>query len=732
MPKARLVFDGDNVYIGKDARIYWLKDDIASKIDWIPWVVDSLDSTSATDALSANMGRTLQDQINWLSWTWKFLSTWDCTTWLPGTNPQEDPYTYKVWDYYVVSVVGSTNYKPHWGTYTQWVPSTTVETENVWINDKYYFDWADWVRIPDTSIQISIDTALSTTSTNAVENRAIANAVNAKQDIISDLSTIRTWAGKWATALQPNDNISQLANNVGYQTAGDVASAIAWKQDILSAWDWISISNNTVTNTKPGTAVSSVAPSNPTEWMLWYDTINHVLKIYNWTDWETVDTDSDTTYTAWNGINISAQNKISVDTTVIATKQYVDDSVADVIPSWGTAPQNPQEWDLWYDTVNHVLKIYNWTTWETVDTDSDTTYTAWNGINIDANNEISVDTTIIPTQADLAWKQDVLTAWDNIQISAQNVISATDTTYTAWEWIAILNWNDYSAMRWPCPEGFHIPTKDELQSLKNMWVTLNAWTATSGNNFVLYFKVPKSWYLRCTDWTIGAAWSSAYLQSSEVYNNKYSYALAVITSWFPVSNNGFKADWYHIRPFKDEPVIPDNNWTTVYDWSSVAAWAWIFYSATLWLISISSDWISWITVADKNLWATVVWNSWDALTESNCWKFYQWWNNYWFPYTWATTTSSTLVDASNYWPWNYYYSSTFVTTSWSVFNWDSSNNDNLWWRTTWVVQLNNAITNIAVSDAAYSSSWDWDTTHAPSKNAIYDVLGDVETLLANL
>ena len=37
-----------------------------------------------------------------------------------------------------------------------------------------------------------------------------------------------------------------------------------------------------------------------------------------------------------------------------------------------------------------------------------------------------------------------------------------------------------------------------------------------------------------------------------------------------------------------------------------------------------------------------------------------------------------------------------------------------------------------ISDSAFSSSWDWDTTHAPSKNAIYDVLGDVETLLANI
>jgi hypothetical protein len=48
--------------------------------------------------------------------------------------------------------------------------------------------------------------------------------------------------------------------------------------------------------------------------------------------------------------------------------------------------------------------------------------------------------------------------------------------------------------------------------------------------------------------------------------------------------------------------------------------------------------------------------------------------------------------------------------------------------------INNISTTLwsVVSDASFSSSWDTDTTHAPSKNAIYDVLWDVETLLANL
>ena len=399
MPKGRLVFDGDNIYTEKDARIYKLKTSVSSKIDAIPWVVDSLDSTSATDALSANMGRQLQDQINSLSWTWKFLSTWDCTTWLPGTNPQEDPYTYKVWDYYVVSATGSTNYKPHWGTFTQWVPSTTVELENVWTNDKYYFDGADWVRIPDTSIQIAIDTQLDTTSTHAVENRAIANAINTKQNIISDLNTIRSWAAAWATALQKLDNISELTNNIWYQTAGDVSSAIQsaiWQLPTVNDWVLTIQKNSTTIDT-----FSANSASNKT-------------------------------------INIPVPTTVAElsDANNYATKTDLSNAIDSLVHEWSTAPQNPQEWDMWYDTVNHVLKIYNWTTWETVDTDTDTTYTAWNGINISAQNEISIDTSVAATKSDLNSKQDTLVSGTNIKtINNQSLLWSEDITIN---WI--LSW----------------------------------------------------------------------------------------------------------------------------------------------------------------------------------------------------------------------------------------------------------------------------------------------------
>lgn len=59
-------------------------------------------------------------------------------------------------------------------------------------------------------------------------------------------------------------------------------------------------------------------------------------------------------------------------------------------------------------------------TWATVSTGQ--TYTAGNGIDIDANNEISVDTTVVATQTDLSGKQDTLTAGDAIDIT-NNVVS---------------------------------------------------------------------------------------------------------------------------------------------------------------------------------------------------------------------------------------------------------------------------------------------------------------------
>lgn len=106
---------------------------------------------------------------------------------------------------------------------------------------------------------------------------------------------------------------------------------------------------------------------------------------------------------------------------------------------------------------------------------------------------------------------------------------------------------------------------------------------------------------------------------------------------------------------------------------------WIYYNSRARVISLSSDWTNWMTIADRNLGATQIYNDWDALSISNCGNFFQWWNNYHFPFTWAINTSSDPTNASMYWPWNYFSDPHFRTgNEWQL----APLNYNLWWDTT--------------------------------------------------
>lgn len=103
-----------------------------------------------------------------------------------------------------------------------------------------------------------------------------------KQDTISDIATIRSGAALGATALQPNDNISELTNDAGYITntalSGyatetwvtnqgfasntDLTNGLAIKQNTLTAGTNIQINNNVISATdttySAGTGISII------------------------------------------------------------------------------------------------------------------------------------------------------------------------------------------------------------------------------------------------------------------------------------------------------------------------------------------------------------------------------------------------------------------------------------------------------------------------------------------
>ena len=118
-------------------------------------VENSVTSTSTTKALSAKMGKDLQDQIQNLKQRGRYLSIWDCTTGLAKTEPIVNPYAYKAGDYFIVGTVGATNYRPNGAQYDKTVPSTTVETGFPIVNDTYYYDGTSWTLLHTEQPEVS-------------------------------------------------------------------------------------------------------------------------------------------------------------------------------------------------------------------------------------------------------------------------------------------------------------------------------------------------------------------------------------------------------------------------------------------------------------------------------------------------------------------------------------------------------------------------------------------------
>lgn len=318
-----------------------------------------------------------------------------------------------------------------------------------------------------------------------------------------------------------------------------------------------------------------------------------------------------------------------------------------------------------------------------------------------------VNGTLISGQT-TSWDWVKILYWDDGEIRVDNGTwewKILQYKLNAWPWIQIWDYTDYSALRWPFTEWFHVPLRSERGDV--YWILITTfWLANRGTTIKTYLKMPEAGYRYFSTGAVTA--------QGESWTYRTANRLGTTSHAFSFNDNYTINPWEwaeqldygnSLRWFKDVPVIPDNSWTTLYDWSSVATGAWVFWNSSEWLISMSGDGTTWITIADKNLWATTVYNSWDTLSQSNCGYYYQWWNCYWFAWSGSITLSdlNAQVDASVYWPWNYYSSDTFYI--WTYYQWDSSGNNNLRWWVTWIVEIKNAITNTWVL------SVNWETGH---------------------
>lgn len=175
MAKARLHFDGDNSWIEKEARTYSLTQEVEDKLDSISNFQNEIDG--------------LQDQINNLASRGRYLSTWNAVTGLPETNPQVDPYVYRAWDYYIVSIVWGTNYRPQGSEYHIWVASQAVETQWVEVNDLYIYDWVQWIKQWSGGWATTTWWSITWTLSSQTD---LQNALNNKANVIDVLEKTNT------------------------------------------------------------------------------------------------------------------------------------------------------------------------------------------------------------------------------------------------------------------------------------------------------------------------------------------------------------------------------------------------------------------------------------------------------------------------------------------------------------------------------------------------------------
>lgn len=255
---------------------------------------------------------------------------------------------------------------------------------------------------------------------------------------------------------------SELNNDSDYQTGTEVESAIstaiAGKQDTLTAGNNITISNNTISATDTTYSAGTGLTLDGTQFSVNTETIATQQDVSNEaTARENADTNlqgqidaisasSDVTDIVGTYADLQAYDTTHLkDNDIIKVLQDESQNGETTYYRWSTSTQTftligeegPYYTKSQADTLLNAkqntltagsnVQIVN----DTISA-TDTTYTAGSGLALNGT-QFSVDTTAIATQSDLtaglATKQDTLTAGANIQIN-NNVISATDTTYT--------------------------------------------------------------------------------------------------------------------------------------------------------------------------------------------------------------------------------------------------------------------------------------------------------------
>ena len=287
---------GDNIKV-----LY--ADDWTLWIDNWTWIFKQIYFKADVDLII----QAIQNQIDALSGLGKFLSLWDGETWMPISFPLSTPYEYHTWDWYMINVVdNTTNYRPNW-TEFDWTASSTVETQATEIWDVYIYDWSTWLLQKNGGGWGSA-VLFSQVLWDPYSNTNLATALNAKQDELTAWTNI------------------QISNNVISATWwSDIVYATQAEYNALLPWALTDGKHYFIYSTDGGWG-----------WQPWANTIAYYPLNSTYTD----------TDQSWNNNNGTTTWTIIYDSISAQFSSWNYITIPTIIPYWS----NPYTISVWYNT----------------------------------------------------------------------------------------------------------------------------------------------------------------------------------------------------------------------------------------------------------------------------------------------------------------------------------------------------------------------------------------------